>query len=446
MTFLFSLIVLLTKLNLSIIIKTQVIKMQINLNQFKQHQVLYVNILFTFLCIFFPLSLGMEIAWFLMWILIPLFMQTDKAFHCLTYMSLYMRILHSVKLFSIIICVSFFVVLIKELLFLNKNKLLNKFFKILFCYLALIILPLFYSVLINKTVNILFIYYLNMINLLFLFYLLKNKLNQNIILTYCYGIIISSILSLACFSGGLHLFPFNGNRFCAFMPLCNSLGVSCVICISLIYLMFINNQIKQIHAIPLMLILSFIGLTTLSKNFLITFTILLLVILITQFKSSGNKKKFLQMFLIIFISLCPFLLYYGSIMFERFFSDNGYSNMFDIITTGRLDKWKLYIKPWAKHFYSIVFGLGLGVDFNTPYSSHSFYIGYLSKMGIIGIAAIVAFVYFIVFEKNKIKLKLKYLPVILLLLICLAEDMSFNTFNFVPVIISFMLFNQDNNK
>ena len=122
-------------------------------------------------------------------------------------------------------------------------------------------------------------------------------------------------------------------------------------------------------------------------------------------------------------------------MAERFFGDTSYSNIFDTITTGRLDKWLIYIKPWCKYFYSIMFGLGLGFDFNTQYSSHSLYIGYLSKLGILGFVALCGFIYLIVFSHNKSRLKLKYLPFIILALICLAEDLSFNTFNFVPFLL-----------
>ena len=85
------------------------------LNKFKQHSVLYVNTLFTIFSILFPLSSGIKFCWFAIWILTPIFMPTDKSFQCVIYMSLYMRVQNSVKLFSIIICLSIFIILIKEL-------------------------------------------------------------------------------------------------------------------------------------------------------------------------------------------------------------------------------------------------------------------------------------------------------------------------------------------
>jgi hypothetical protein len=145
------------------------------LKTLKAHKVLFLNILFTLFCITFPLSAGIKAAWFLMWFLIPLILPTNQSISCIVYMSLYMRVQPNVKLFSIIVCASVFIVLIKEILYLNKNKLLQKYFKIFTFYLFLLILPLFYSVFVNKSINISFIYYLNMINLLFLFYLIKNK-------------------------------------------------------------------------------------------------------------------------------------------------------------------------------------------------------------------------------------------------------------------------------
>ncbi|MBQ8522410.1 MAG: hypothetical protein IJ458_01955 [Clostridia bacterium] len=132
-------------------------------------------------------------------------------------------------------------------------------------------------------------------------------------------------------------------------------------------------------------------------------------------------------------------------MFERFVTNkDGYTNIFDIATTGRLDKWLIYLTPWIKHFYSIPFGLGLGFNYNTPYSSHSFYIGYISKIGIVGFILLSIFIYLIVFHKNKSNLKFKYLPILIMFLICLVEDVSHNTFNFIPFIISIITLKYNN--
>ena len=416
------------------------------LNKFKQHSVLYVNTLFTIFSILFPLSSGIKFCWFAIWILTPIFMPTDKSFQCVIYMSLYMRVQNSVKLFSIIICLSIFIILIKELLILNKNKLLNKYFRIFLFYLILLIFPLFYSILLNNLINISFIYYLNMINLLFLFYLLKNKLNKQIILTYCYGIIISCILSLICYYAGLHYYPFQyGIRFCAFMPLCNSLGIYCIVGISLIYVLFINKQINYKLAISLITPISIIGVLTFSKTFFITFTLTFLLIFILYLNSSKNKKKVLTTSSLILLVFSPFILYYGLVMFNRFFGDKSYSNIIDIITTGRLEKWLIYLNPWPKSLISILFGLGLSFDYNTVFSSHSLYVGYISKMGIIGLVSILTFIYFIVFNKNTSNHKLKYLPIMIMFLVCIVEDISYNTFNFIPFILAISISRQNFN-
>lgn len=412
-------------------------------NKFKQYQILYVNILFTLFCVLFPLATGIQFAWFAMWILIPIFMPTEKAFCCIVYMSLYMRVQNSVKLFSIILSLSIFIILIKELLILNKNKLLNKYLKIFLFYLILLIIPLFYSILVNKTINISFIYYLNMINLLFLFYLLKNKLNKQIILIYAYGIIVSCIISIISYCGNIHSNPFQfGERFCAFMPLCNSLSVSCSISISLIYVLFVNKKLNGKTSFSLISTLSLIGALTLSKNFFITLALILLVIFITQFKMCKHKKKFLLTLLLVLLVLSPFILYYGSVMFVRFFGDKSYSNIVDVITTGRLEKWLLYIKPWCKNIISIFMGLGLGYNYNTVYSSHSLYVGYMSKLGIVGLIIIIYFVYLVALRKSKSTLQLKLFPLLLILLICMVEDISYNTFNFIPFILALTLTKQ----
>lgn len=419
--------------------------MQAVLNKFKQNQVLYVNVLFTFFCLMFSLSAGVKVAWLSMWLIVPLCMSTTNAFSCLIYMSLYMRVLPNLKLFATIIFISFFIILIKKIFYLNKNKLLNKYLKMLLFYTMLIIFPLFYSIIFNKTINIALIYYFNMINLLFLFYLLKNELNFKIILIYCYGILISSLLALLTYYGGLYKYAFDaGNRFCAFAPLCNTLGASCIIGINAVYVLFVNKKINGKLATFLMSILTLIGVGTLSKNFLITLVISLCVIFTSQLKRSNNKKRFLSVCLITTLAISPFVLYYGGIMMDRFFADKSYSNIVDTITTGRLDKWLIYLRPWSKYLYSIIFGLGICFDYNTPWSSHSLYVGYLSRLGIVGIVVLGVFIYSIIFKNQTSKLSLRYLPIIIVAIICLAEDMSHNTFNFVPFIMALITLTADN--
>ncbi len=410
--------------------------MQEVLNGQKINLIWRVNILFTFFSIMFDLSLGMKVAWFSMWLIIPLFMSCTNALQCIMYMSLYMRVQHSAKLFSILICISTFIILIKQIIKLNKNKLLNKYFKIILFYLAIIVAPIFYSVSVNKIINISIIYYLIMINLLLLFYLIKNELNKEFIINYSYGIIVSSILSLIGYISGLHHLPFHAsNRFCGFMPLCNSLGISCVICISAIYLIMIRAKTINRRDLYLMVVLSLIGVMTMSKTFFITFAIVILFILINQYKLSANKKKFFKISLIVFMALSPLLLIYGIKMFDRLFGGFGDVGIIGSITTDRQNKWPIYLKPWLKNIRTILLGLGITFNYNTVFSSHSFYVGYLSKLGFVGLIALFIFMYVIIFDNKPIKLKLKNLPILVLLLIFLVEDLSYNTFNFIPFII-----------
>ena len=93
-----------------------------------------------------------------------------------------------------------------------------------------------------------------------------------------------------------------------------------------------------------------------------------------------NIVKFIIIGISCIICLSPFLIYYLLMMFDRFFVNDEYSNIIDIVTTGRLEKWKIYLTPWYQNFKSIVLGLGLSYNFNTKFSSHSFYFGYLSKI------------------------------------------------------------------
>jgi len=407
------------------------------LEKFKRNPVMYVNVLFTIFCFLSSIGKGVLICCFAMWLIVPIFMDSKRALESIVYMSLYMRIFLKIKLFAIVVSISILIILIKKIFILNKNKLLNKYLKIFSIYAVFATAPLLYSVLLKNNINIQFIYYLNMINLLFLIYLFKNEINYKIVLTYSYGIVVSSVISLISYAGGLYAYAFEaGNRFCAYMQLCNTLGVACAVCISMIYVLFKNQKISARQSLFLISMLSIIGCMTLSKNFLIIWIIIMLTIFVVQIKDSKNKKKIIKRVVLTAIMVSPLVLYYGLIMLDRFLVNPEYNNIVDILTTGRLEKWLIYLKPWCKNIFSIIFGLGLTYDYGTPNSSHSFYIGYLSRLGIVGLVALCWYIYLIVFNKNVSKIKFKYFPIIIVLIICLAEDLSFNTFNFIPFVIA----------
>ncbi len=406
--------------------------------KFKQHPVMFMNALFTFFCAINPLSSGAKTIWLLSWFAVPLALPTRVAFPCIMYMSLYMQLVNVIELFTILVCLSFTIILIKQIIYLNKNKLLNKYSKILFYYLLLLVIPLFYSIFINNKLSVQFIYYLNMINILLLIYLNKNLLNKQLILMYSYGIIVSSSLSILLYFAGLHYFPFYGGaRFTAYLPLCNTLGAVCVLCIALIYMLIANNKIRLRQGVALISLLSLIGMITFSKNFFITYVIVMLVILFNTFKGSKHKKRLIVFSLMTMLLLSPVVLIYLIKMFDRFFVEhNYYANIIDTLTTGRLDKWIIYLTPFVSSIPSILFGVGICYKYPTMYSSHSIYVGYLSRMGIWGFILLSCFVYLIIRNQIKHKAKFKYLPLIILAIICCAEDISFNTFYFIPFILA----------
>ena len=408
------------------------------ISRIKQHPVLIVNMIFTFFCATFPLSFTFKILLYASWILVPLLFPTQTSLPCIVYMSLYMQIIRYIEIFAILVCIAFCIILIKQIIFLNKNKLINKYFKILIYYSSLLIIPLFYSIFINNGINIYFIYYLNMINILLLIYLNKDILNKDLILMYVFGIFTSSALSLILYLAGLHYFPFyGGTRFTAFLPLCNTLGAVCAICIVLLYKLICNKCLKPRSGFVMIGALSIIGIITFSKTFFIVFCISLFVIMCNTFKQSKNKKRLLIIYIISIFALSPAILYYGMTMFNRFFVQHDYyKNILNIITTGRLDIWNIYLTPWLKSIRSVLLGVGISYKYPTVYSSHSLYIGYLSRLGIFGFVMLGYFVYLIIQNQINVKEKFKYLPLIILMLICFAEDISYNTFYFIPFILS----------
>ena len=137
------------------------------------------------------------------------------------------------------------------------------------------------------------------------------------------------------------------------------------------------------------------------------------------------------------VLLIPLIISYSIVMFNRFFiQSNHYSNIIDVLTSGRLDKWIIYLRPWCKKLSTILLGVGVCYNFPTEFSSHSWFIGGMSRIGILGLFALMYFIFLIISKNKSGCYKFKYFPIMILLLVCLVEDISFNTFYFIPFILA----------
>jgi len=415
----------------------------------KKHKVLFVNILFTFLSMFFNLLLGFKVLWFSLFILVPLFLNEEDSFSCLLYFSLFGRITH-IKIFAVLICLYTFVFILK-IIFTRLKA--NEFSKIPLYYFISIFLIFVYSLIVNKAITIQYAYYLNFINLISIFALIKHKFNKEMVLLYGYAIIISSLLSLVGYFLGLTNIPFAYEKkidLLRFTGLCsnyNGLSICCVIEITLLFNLFFKGELPKFKTWFMIALLTIIGILTFSKTYFLTIVCTFLYIIICLFVKSKNKKKFVLYFLGLCVLVSPILIIYVSTILKRFTSFFTHSSFLDVITTGRYKYWKLYLKSFSKNIFTILFGVGACHNFNTEYSSHSLYVSLLSRLGVIGSLLILLFVIKTINHKKKSKFNfMNFFPLLLMILIFVVEDITFNTHNSIPFIISMLLLNHDDKK
>lgn len=410
----------------------------------KHHKLLTVNVIFTTLSLFFNLTLGFKVLWFAFFLLVPLLLNEEDGFSCLLYFSMFSRIV-SIKMFAVLICVYSFAFVLKSIVLRLKE---SKDLKIILYYFLCVILMLFYNLIVNKTFSIQFIYYLNFLNLIIIFAFIKQKFNKEMVLFYGYGLILVAVLSVFGYLLDFTKIPFayekelNLLRFTSLMPVHNGLGICCVIEILLLFNLVYKEKLPKYKTFLLIILLTIIGVLTFSKTFFLTIILATIYMIICLFIKSKNKKKFIFSLLGICLILSPIILIYFSTILTRFTAFFRDSGILDMLTNGRYGFWKLYLKPFTKNILTILFGVGVCYNFNTEYSSHSMYVSLISRLGIIGALLIVGFIVVSIKHKQNKKFNfMNYFPLMLMLLIFVVEDISFNTHNTIPFILSMFLLN-----
>jgi len=193
----------------------------------------------------------------------------------------------------------------------------------------------------------------------------------------------------------------------------NYFSVEIILVLSLLTQLYFNNTIRIIY-FPLFLVFSVAGFLTFSKSFFIVYVLLAIFILFNYFiKHRKIKKSIYRVVTVLFlILLLGFLLKdYLIIILKRFTEDinitDEKSNLFNSITTGRSELWKLYILECVSSLLSIIFGFGNaapGVITNYGYQPvHNLYIETLYHYGIVGVSLIITVIVFCSIKTSVLK-------------------------------------------
>ncbi len=337
------------------------------------------------------------------------------------------------------LAVCFVVYLIKNYIVLfaiEKNKINWPVFIAFMAYVVYALLPIgdynvqffikFASIVLLFLLLNLFVRYTDVLNL---------KFNLNLL---AFALITSCFFFLTYF-----ISPFLKNyriwdygdfiRFTAFFTMNpNVLSMTCEICLSLLTFYILQDKVVWTDILAY-IIFAVIGLTTLSKTFLLLFSIMFVILIIYLLKKFKMKACWwlLGIFSVVaavfFINKDFFMTYLGRFVSGWSSDMESYEQVIDVATTGRYKLWTTVLDYTFTHPAVLFFGNGLGAPLVASMSAHNFYISILYQMGIVGGLLFVGmFVTLIIeyFKKNPHKVsKAILVPITIMGLLLCAEDL-----------------------
>ncbi len=255
------------------------------------------------------------------------------------------------------------------------------------------------------------------------------------------GILVSTLICLLLqFIPSQYHFVWNGNRFQSLSGHPNNLQIGCVVTISLLMVLRFKKKIKLLEFIVSAILVSVIGIFTLSKAYYLCLAGIIFIYMIAILRK--NRIKGLWQCLAILVSVGIICLVFRKqcvAFFDRFtmfFTDG---TIWDQITTGRATIWGTFWKAWLSSPISIIFGQGLSANEPVSIGSHNDILYILFHTGLVGLVLsallVGSYVYLVRDKKDRIHL-INILPILLLFLLSLQENILLKT-EFIFIILAF---------
>ena len=227
------------------------------------------------------------------------------------------------------------------------------------------------------------------------------------------GFIVSAVIGFGAselFNASIDMFVFDGknHRLQLLSYQMNNITVHAVIHIAYAIYSLFNRKRKVWNDVIAIITFVILGALTLSKAFLITIAIIILIsfiLLIIKLK----RKAIIPAGLIILFSIIGVICFWPYIqtVIDRFFVTYSNANLLSKITTGRYEIWIHYLSDWAKYSKITLLGAGLFVPDINNMSPHSVFIFILYRFGVVGLFMIAGLVMaYAKSSERKIKLNL----------------------------------------
>lgn len=228
---------------------------------------------------------------------------------------------------------------------------------------------------------------------IFLIYIAVNfdmeKWHSGIFLSFVFGVIISSLLSLPGVLPNLSSYVSVKDlglsndwlvRFSGMYGDPNYYSINVIISLCILVLLKHKREINLTLMICSTALLVYFAVITYSRS---AFIMLLLPLLLFLYSNTKNKKYFLTAIFTVATLYIVALVFFNkievfNIVVSRFSAASG------DVTSGRINSWKNYITFFTRAPFSFMFGHGLGAALVGGMAPHNTYIDFLYYFGLIG--------------------------------------------------------------
>lgn len=231
-------------------------------------------------------------------------------------------------------------------------------------------------------------------------------------------------------------------RFQALLQQPNVLAMICEILLSVLAYFIISGQASW-KDYAFFVVLSVLGLSTFSKTFLILLCVIYFSVFVGMLIKHPIKTLIITCILVGIVAIIGvFNTKLVMVFYNRFMGSfkhcNNFVDFLSMITTGRSWLWFSYVNYLGKNPLALIFGRGLGapvlssLDSSMQFSAHNAFISMIYQIGLVGFLLLIAVAVLMILEfkrNNKTKLhKAIFVPIIVIFLILLVEDMVFYIF------------------
>ena len=198
--------------------------------------------------------------------------------------------------------------------------------------------------------------------------------------------------------------------------------------------LFISNKNNNKYNYVLLFVLLIIGLTTISKMYIITLVVSFVFYSMLNIRNI-SKNSITKIFGVIVFLIILFSIVYKYIwpVFESRFE-----NITDIddLTTGRSEIWKDYSDYIFGNLKTLFIGEGIGIEYLEGHASHSLYILVIFRLGILGTILLIAFISSIMKGIELKILTIYSIPLFVFLITGFALDvLDFDSFSYLLVLV-----------